>query len=98
MSRYSRSVEGFGRRIALATLVIVTLGATACQQAGQQPAATAKEPLKFAAFFDVSGPTANIGTEFQPGYVEWIEMINAEGGINGRRIETVTQDHKYDVP
>jgi branched-chain amino acid transport system substrate-binding protein len=89
MNRYRRLVV---------TLVLVAIGALACQPAGPQPAAATKEPLKFAAFFDVSGPTANIGTEFQPGYLEWIEMINAEGGINGRKIETVTQDHKYDVP
>ena len=86
------------RSVALVALVIAGLVGSACQPAAPQPAATAKEPLRFAAFFDATGPTANIGTEFQPAYLEWIEMINAEGGVNGRKIETVTQDHKYDVP
>ena len=82
---------------AVIALVIATLVGSACAPAApSQPAA--KEPLRFAAFFDQSGPTANIGTEIQPAFLEWIEMINAQGGVNGRKIETVVQDHKYDVP
>ncbi len=86
---------------ALIALVIASLVGTACAQPGAQqgkPAGGSKEPLKFAAFFDLSGPTANVQTEIQPGYRDWIEMINAEGGVNGRTIETTMQDHKYDVP
>src|SRR6266516_4362979 len=87
--------------VALIALVIASLVGTACAQPGAQPgkpAGASKEPLKFAAFFDLSGPTANVQTEIQPGFRDWIEMINADGGINGRTIETTMQDHKYDVP
>ncbi len=81
---------------AVVAFIVASMVASACGQAAPaQP--KGKEPLRYAMMIDQSGPVANIGSEVQPGLLDWFEMINADGGVNGRKIETVVQDNKYDV-
>ena len=51
--------------------------------------ATAEEPIKIGAFFDLSGPAAFIGTPTKLVAEMVVEKINKEGGINGRPLALV---------
>jgi branched-chain amino acid transport system substrate-binding protein len=54
--------------------------------------AFAAEPIKIGAFFDLSGPNANIGTPTKLVAEMAVAELNKGGGINGRKIELVTAD------
>ena len=58
--------------------------------------ATAKEPIKIGAFFDLSGTAAFIGTPTKLVAEMVVEKINKEGGINGRPLELVIGDTEGD--
>jgi len=58
--------------------------------------AFAAEPIKIGAFFDLSGPAANIGTPTKLVAEMVTEKINKEGGINGRPIQLIIGDSESD--
>jgi branched-chain amino acid transport system substrate-binding protein len=43
-----------------------------------------------------SGPAAQLGIQMRDGAKLWFDQINAQGGINGRRIELKSRDDKYE--
>lgn len=45
----------------------------------------------------LSGPLAELGTEYRDGMLAYFNALNAKGGINGRRVELVTLDDGYVV-
>src|SRR4051812_4048217 len=45
---------------------------------------------------DLSGPIANYGKESRNGMNMAVEEINARGGIQGRKIRLVVEDHGYE--
>jgi len=47
---------------------------------------------------DLTGATAQIGNEFAPAKVDTINWINANGGINGKKIEHEAVDYGYKAP
>ena len=54
-------------------------------------------PIKIGAIFDLTGPTADVGTDYADGIRGWVEWVNADGGIGGRPVELVFQDYGYQV-
>ncbi len=58
--------------------------------------ASAEEPIKIGAFFDLSGPAATIGTPTKLVAQMVVDKINKEGGINGRPLELVIGDTEGD--
>ncbi|NNF28367.1 MAG: ABC transporter substrate-binding protein [Gemmatimonadetes bacterium] len=53
--------------------------------------------MKFGAIFDLTGPTADVGTDYADGIRGFVEWQNARGGIEGRPIELAYQDYGYQV-
>ena len=45
----------------------------------------------------LSGPLAELGSEYRDGALAYFKAINAKGGVHGRRIELVTHDDAYVV-
>jgi len=43
-----------------------------------------------------SGPAAQLGIQMRDGAKLWFDQINAQGGVNGRRIEFKSRDDKYE--
>ena len=43
-----------------------------------------------------SGPAAQLGIQMRDGAKLWLDQINAQGGVNGRRIELKSRDDKYE--
>ncbi len=43
-----------------------------------------------------TGPAAQLGIQYRDGAKLWLDYVNAQGGINGRRIELRSRDDKYE--
>ena len=55
-----------------------------------------KEDIKVGAIFDLSGPTADIGTPYADGIRDYVDFKNNSGGIDGHKLALSWQDFKYD--
>ena len=60
-------------------------------------AAQAQE-IKVGGVFDITGLTADVGKPFAYGARDAISWVNANGGINGKKIKLVDADYGYKVP
>ncbi len=69
--------------------LVLTLFAVLTTLAGPAAAQT----LKIGAPQPMTGPDAPFGDNFKKAYGTAVEEINAAGGINGKKIEVVIEDH-----
>ncbi|HEX7248873.1 MAG TPA: ABC transporter substrate-binding protein [Burkholderiales bacterium] len=44
-----------------------------------------------------SGPAAQLGIQMRNGILSYLNYVNERGGVNGRKIELVTEDDKYEA-
>lgn len=58
------------------------------------PAALAQQTLKIGAPQPMTGSDAPFGDKFKKAYAMAVEEINAAGGVNGKKIEVVIEDHQ----
>jgi ABC-type branched-subunit amino acid transport system substrate-binding protein len=64
--------------------------------AAQQPGVTGDRiVLGHAAVF--SGPAAQLGIQMRNGIQSYFALVNERGGVNGRKLELVTEDDKYEA-
>src|SRR3974377_65397 len=56
--------------------------------------AVAQETLKIGAPQPMTGPDAPFGDKFKKAYGMAVEEINAKGGVNGKKIEVILEDHQ----
>ena len=73
------------KRLALKTLAAFGVLAAATSFA---------QPIKIGAPQPMTGPDAPFGDKFKKAYSMAIEEINAAGGVNGRKLEIVIEDHQ----
>ncbi len=78
----------------LATYVSLLPLALACGGAGDS---SDSNEIKIGAIFDLSGPTADVGTDYAEGIQGYVAWLNAQGRIAGRPIDLIFQDYAYDV-
>ncbi len=55
------------------------------------------DSIKVGAIFDLTGPTADVGTPYADGIRAYIKWANENGGIEGRQIDLVSADYAYKV-
>ena len=67
----------------------------ACGDGGGDTAPT--NAIKVGAIFDLTGPTADVGTDYADGMRGFVDWINRQGGIEGRPVELIYQDYAYQV-
>jgi len=90
MSRCQRSRSGhFPAAIILAV-------AAACGGDGRE-GGPADDVIKVGAIFDLTGPTADVGTDYADGMRGYADWVNMQGGIEGRPIDLIYQDYAYQV-
>ncbi len=87
-------------KVLFLVLLTVSLMLAAC--GGTEPAATSsaeqpKKPIKVGAIFDLTGATADVGTPYSEGIKGYVEWLNANGGVEGHRIELISADYAYKV-
>jgi len=74
-------------KLALASLMAVLLG-IAGLVAAAEPGVTANQVL-IGAFQDQSGPAAVVGINMRKGMEAYLNWINSQGGVNGRKIKLI---------
>src|SRR6202162_1440911 len=74
--------------------MLAVLSLTLAMSAG----ALAQETIKIGAPQPMTGPDAPFGDKFKKAYSMAVEEINAAGGINGRKIEVILEDHQAKNP
>ena len=73
----------------------VALSVSACgSEAGGQSEDTG--PIKVGAWFPLTGPVAATGIPQRAGARAYFRQLNANGGINGRKVDYITRDNAYD--
>jgi branched-chain amino acid transport system substrate-binding protein len=60
--------------------------------------AMGEETLKIGAPQPMTGPDAPFGDKFKKAYTMAVEEINAKGGVNGRKLEVIIEDHQAKNP
>ena len=65
-----------------------------CGGGGADPDA---DSIKVGAIFDLTGATADVGTDYGDGVRGFADWVNAQGGIEGRPIDLIYQDYGYQV-
>jgi len=74
------------------TLIAALLGSAAVAAGGTDALAQGKPPIRIGAILPMSGPAGSVGKPFQMGILLGVEDANADGGINGSKLELVTED------
>src|SRR6056297_641153 len=54
------------------------------------------DTISLGTFQDLSGPGAYLGKICTTALNVWIDNINRQGGIHGRKLELAVEDNKYD--
>jgi branched-chain amino acid transport system substrate-binding protein len=82
-------------RIALLTLLAGFSAAVANPARAENGVFNDKVVLGQAAVF--SGPAAQLGIQMRNGIKAYLDHVNAQGGVHGRKIELVTEDDRYET-
>jgi branched-chain amino acid transport system substrate-binding protein len=85
-----------GVKLACAVLMVSGLAWTTASRAGDAPGITASE-IKIGGVFPFSGPASSIGLVGR-GTLAYVQSINDNGGIAGRKINYVALDDAYSPP
>ena len=62
----------------------------------QQAQGVSKDEIVIGTMQDLSGPIVAFSKQLKNGMEMRVEEINASGGINGRKLKLVIEDHGYD--
>ena len=80
-----------------AVLTAGLLGLAACGGPGGGGAGE-DEDIVIGVLADLTGATADVGKPYNEGMLAYVKKINSDGGIEGRKIKTLSEDYAYDVP
>jgi branched-chain amino acid transport system substrate-binding protein len=76
-------------------LAVSSLALAACGT-GASGTDKAEGALKIGAWYPLSGPVAASGVPSEAGARAYFDMVNASGGINGRKIDFIAEDNAFD--
>ena len=74
--------------------VVAGLAAAAMLVAGRAQA----QEIKVGGIFDLTGITSDVGKPYAQGVQDHVALINAQGGINGKKIKLIGVDYGYKMP
>lgn len=86
-----------------AALIILLVLLTACESPPPPPQqaermGVTQDEVRIGASLPLSGHAAYLGQETLRGAVAYLDFVNAQGGIHGRKIRLITRDDGYDPP
>jgi ABC-type branched-chain amino acid transport systems, periplasmic component len=79
-----------------ACLAAGLLGLAAC--GGPGGGAGEDEEITIGVIADLTGATADVGKPYNEGMLAYVDKLNSDGGIEGRKIKALSEDYAYDVP
>lgn len=56
------------------------------------------QEIKVGGIFDLTGITSDVGKPYAQGVRDYVEVTNASGGINGKKIKLIDVDYGYKIP
>lgn len=74
--------------------LLATLALSATMASAQQ--GVSKTEITLGSIQDLSGPIAGFGKQARLGMLLRVDEINEQGGINGRKLKIIVEDHAYD--
>ena len=77
------------------TMFMIALLAAACLAV--TPLAMAKD-IKVGGIFDQTGPTGAVGSDYQKGALAATKFWNDKGGIDGMKLDLISNDYAYKIP
>jgi branched-chain amino acid transport system substrate-binding protein len=83
------------RLVALVAALALAATAAGC---GDDGGGSESGDIKVGGIFDLSGATSDVGVPYADGVKAYIDQLNANGGIDGRKIELTSGDYAYEVP
>lgn len=86
------------RTLAVAMAAVSGLALSACGGGGGGDSADSSKPIKIGIIADLTGATGDVGTPYNEGMKAYVDWRNSEGGIEGRKIEAISNDYAYEVP
>ena len=83
--------------ISLLLALVLVLGLVACGGGGSKSAqGVTKDTITIANSAATSGAYAGVGLPFLAGINGYLDMVNSQGGIDGRQIKFIHQDDEFD--
>jgi branched-chain amino acid transport system substrate-binding protein len=76
----------------VAVAIVVSLALAACGERPSKSANDSKKPIVIGASLPLTGDFAQPGGEAKRGYEVWRDMVNAKGGILGRKVQLKITD------
>ena len=58
----------------------------------------AQQTIKIGGIFDITGGTGDVGTPYAEACRDYINYVNKQGGVNGRKIDLIDVDYAYKIP
>lgn len=92
-------MDGLARKLAIALSFALIAAACGDDDDGTAGAEGGDgSPITVGAIFDLSGPTSDVGQPYADGIKDYVDFVNSNGGIEGRRIDLTSSDFGYEVP
>lgn len=85
------------RLLALTMLIAATAALSACGSDDDDGGGSGGDSIKVGSLFSVTGPPAVVGEKMRRGLDLAVKEINADGGVDGRRLEVVFYDPAGDT-
>src|SRR5918994_342609 len=83
-----RSIR-FGMALVASSLVLAACGSSGAEEASSGA-------IKLGAWYPLSGPVAASGVPSEAGARAYFDMLNDDGGVNGRKVDFITEDNAFD--
>jgi len=58
----------------------------------------AQQTIKIGGIFDLTGATGDVGAPYAEAARDYINYVNKQGGVNGKKIELIDTDYAYKIP
>lgn len=84
-------------RVVLAGMLIVLFGCVFCFSLANAETGVTKKEIKIGGSLDLAGPAAFMGQNVARGIKLYFSKVNAEGGINGRKLTYIAENDGYVV-
>jgi branched-chain amino acid transport system substrate-binding protein len=79
--------------VSLATVILASCSRTNTGEAGVTP-----DTIRVGMICDLTGPAAFLGQELSAGARLYLQHVNQQGGVHGRKIELIVEDDGYQPP
>ncbi len=97
MTRSRRMFDG-ARGLALGAAVLLSVAGCGGAAVSGGGGDDGQGPIKIGVLATLTGPTSDVGRPYNEGMLGYVDWRNAQGGIEGRQIQALSNDYAYEIP